>query len=158
VPRINRIGNVINGVEYIAFLRADKKHAYYQFKCRCGKLFTNTHNNVARGNTKSCGCGKLVNIKNSTHGMSTSKIYNVWRGMISRCTRPSHISYKNYGGRGIKVCEQWMQFENFINDMGCPIAKYDIDRIDNEKGYEPTNCRWATRAENTQNTRRQKNG
>lgn len=95
----------------------------------------------------SCGCAKkpspLVN----------SPTYHSWAGMKARCLNPRHESYKNYGGRGIAVCDRWMSFANFFADMGAKPEGLELDRIDNSKGYEPKNCRWTTRKQNIMNRR-----
>lgn len=84
---------------------------------------------------------------------SPSKIYRVWRNMLNRCHNPNVPAYKNYGGRGITVCESWEKFENFLADMGeQPVGK-TLDRINNDGNYEPGNCRWATPAEQIRNRR-----
>jgi len=81
--------------------------------------------------------------------------YQSWRGLIHRCTQDSNIGYKNYKGRGIKVCDRWLAFENFLEDMGeKPTPKHSIDRINNDGDYEPSNCRWVTQATQVQNSRR----
>lgn len=80
-----------------------------------------------------------------------------WQNMKARCSRPSHPQYHNYGGRGISVCDQWMTFEGFLADVGRrPGSGYSLERVDNDKGYEPGNVRWATRVERMRNTRRTK--
>lgn len=95
-------------------------------------------------------------ISQTTHGLSKTPEYKVWHGMLKRCNDPSHYAYKDYGGRGITVCERWERFENFYEDM-CPrpYPKATLDRIDNNKGYSKENCRWADFSTQNCNTRAQ---
>jgi hypothetical protein len=89
-----------------------------------------------------------------THGMSYSPEYKTWVNMISRCKYPSIRNYKWYGGRGIKVCDRWLTFKNFYEDMGNrPSGKFTLERIDNDGNYEPDNCIWALATDNKNNTR-----
>lgn len=89
-----------------------------------------------------------------THKMSYSKVYRTWVAMLSRCRNPNDNNYIHYGGRGITVCEKWNKFENFFSDMGdLPFYEAQLDRINNESGYSPENCRWVTASQNCRNKR-----
>ncbi len=108
---------------------------------------------IKSGHAKSCGCRP----KNQTHGHckdgGKNKMYRAWASMLSRCNNPRHKSYPSYGGRGIKVCERWMAFLNFVGDMGNPKPHESLDRINNDGDYQPSNCRWATAKEQMRNRR-----
>lgn len=101
---------------------------------------------------------ELISERNRKHGGRGMREYNAWQAMIQRCRNANHQAFKNYGGRGILVCDRWQRsFENFIADVGPrPSASHSLDRIDNERGYEPSNCRWATKSEQSKNTRPRK--
>lgn len=90
------------------------------------------------------------------HGMTNSPTYRVWRNMHSRCENPNTPYYGEYGGRGIKVCERWFKFQNFLDDMGEKPEGESIDRVDNDKGYNPTNCKWSTPKEQAVNRRKRR--
>lgn len=124
--------------------------------CVCGKTAVVPSIALRYGTTKSCGCyrSEVLSAKAKTHGMSRTKTYETWCKMISRCTSPSAVQYKHYGKRGISVCPRWEKFENFLADMGTRPAGTTLDRINNDGNYEPSNCRWATQSEQTNNTRR----
>lgn len=127
--------------------------ALWNCVCECGNTTTVYSDKLRRGCTKSCGCLKL-NV-NRSHGMHKSPEYTAWAAMKSRCTNPKTVGYHNYGGRGISVCERWLNsFEAFISDMGKrPSSKHSIDRIDNDGNYEPGNCRWTVMIVQRNNTR-----
>lgn len=126
--------------------------------CICGKEKVIPGSDLKKNKTKSCGClhDEGNNIKHGhTKGGKLSKIYMTWARMIQRCTNPNNEYYNNYGGRGIIVCKRWFKFPNFLKDMREPPTKnHSIDRINNNKNYYKSNCRWATprqQARNKQN-------
>lgn len=122
--------------------------AVWRFRCDCGKELTALAANARYGTTKSCGCLRIK------HGMNGTKEYHSWIGMLSRCRDPNNAGYKDYGGRGITVCDRWTKFENFFADMGLkPSPSHSIDRIDNNGNYEPSNCKWSTPEEQSNNQR-----
>lgn len=126
-------------------------------KCDCGTETTYAARDLKRGNLYSCGCqrSRRISEKNKTHGMSRHPAWAVWHSMKQRCMDPNHKAWKNYGGRGITVCGRWAEsFEAFWEDMGPTYQPgLEIDRIDNNRGYEPGNCRWTTRKVNARNRR-----
>lgn len=121
---------------------------HYKCQCECGTVRKVTGSSLRMGRSTHC---KKCNVK--THGMTYTKTFRIWRNMIGRCSNKNHKNYPYYGGRGIKVCNRWMKFENFFVDMGeCP-PKLQIDRIDVNGNYEASNCRWTTAAINMANRR-----
>ena len=130
-------------------------------ECDCGGEALVLTSNLKRGNTTSCGCIKkiIASKRATTHGLSKTLAYKTWLGIRARCTRPTHPSYKDYGAKGVQVWDEWANSaEQFIADVGQPPSPdYSLDRIDNKKGYEPGNVRWATtidQANNKSNNRR----
>ena len=120
--------------------------------CDCGKQTVVKKGHLKNGHTKSCGC-KICTLPK--HGMRHTPEYRVWVGIRERCYKSYTASYPLYGGRGIKVCDRWLNsFENFFVDMGKkPTSKHSIERNDPDGDYEPSNCRWATSYEQSRNQR-----
>lgn len=124
--------------------------------CDCGKALSVRKRAVQTGHTTSCGCfhSERVAGNNYRHGLSRTAIYGIWIGMWTRCTKPGHDSYPDYGGRGITICDRWKVFTNFAADMGPrPSPRHSLDRMNNDGNYEPSNCRWATPKQQANNTR-----
>ena len=132
--------------------------------CDCGRVTLSSTSNLRSGISASCGCigrakaADRARQRSTKHGHSArgrlSPTYISWAAMWGSCTHPSVNSFKDYGGRGITVCERWENFENFLADMGSrPSPKHSIDRINNDGNYEPGNCRWATLKEQAANKR-----
>lgn len=127
-------------------------------RCECGKLHEAVSHALTSGHTKSCGCWKEErNISTpESHGHAKrgfkSPTYYSWSAMWTRCTNPRVKSFKDYGGRGIRVCDRWQDFENFLVDMGERPEGRTLDRKNVNGDYEPSNCRWATRKEQAMNT------
>jgi len=137
-------------------------HHLWLFKCDCGKERIIRKGHVVHGNTKSCGCIRSNNINGKKHGMYKTRFYRVWRNMKTRCFNKKHEAYKNYGGRGIIVCDRWLKFENFRDDMYKNYLKHinkygekqtTIDRINNDKNYYLENCEWSTYKKQANNRR-----
>lgn len=128
------------------------KYVTYKCECDCGVIKNIRSGDLQRdyGSTTSCGCSTNV-----THGLSRMPEYKIWKSMIERCGNLNFKSYKDYGGRGITVCDEWIKsFETFIKDMGLrPTPFHSIDRIDNNGNYEPGNCKWSTKVEQGRNMR-----
>ena len=139
---------------------ADKgKFGHVQWMCHssCGSVRPVEETALRRGHTKSCGCASRESVigRSTTHGGASSPEYRVWAALKDRCLNPKDKGYYRYGGRGISVCEDWKtSFACFLADMGPrPSSEHSIERVDNSKGYSPSNCVWATATRQTRNTR-----
>lgn len=154
------LGQVFHRLTVTAMTRAGPKNRIACIcTCQCGGVKTVLKENLTSGRQVSCGCwnaekaaahGARIALR---HGMHKTRTYGIWAQMKRRCQTPSNGAYERYGARGVTVCERWQAFEAFVADMGeCP-AGLTLDRIDNTRGYEPGNCRWATWSQQAFNRR-----
>jgi hypothetical protein len=142
------------------------RNVVWEFACDCGKAVSRSGRSVCSGRTKSCGClrsevvAQLNTSRHRVHGESGRNMtpeYRAFCGMWTRCGNSRTKDFRLYGERGITVCRRWKSYSNFLNDMGRkPSPKHSLDRIDNSKGYRPSNCRWATAKEQARNSRKVK--
>lgn len=160
MPRIiNRVGSRFGRLVVESLSRKNAKgQSFWNCRCDCGNTKEVFGGNLNSGNIKSCGCLRSEG-NNSKHGHSKngkqSREYICWVSMKGRCLNPSNNRFHQYGGRGITVCQRWVDsFENFLSDMGPkPSPRHSINRIDNSKGYSPENTVWSTEAEQQRNKR-----
>ena len=162
--RVDITGNKFGRLTVVKYAETNKhRQAMWLCSCECGGRVVTSGISLRQGLTRSCGClhteaSRKPNRRTHGHAAPDSRrtrTYNIWNNMKQRCCNPTASSYINYGGRGIRVCERWVSsYENFLADMGeCP-PTYEIDRIDNDGNYEPTNCRWVTKKQNNASGRR----
>lgn len=148
--RENYIGKVYTN--YTVVLKTEKE-GIYECRCKCGNVRNVAIGDLKRGAVKSCGCWMFE--QGRAHGKTGTREHRIWKAIKTRCTNPNQPAFKYYGARGITMHEKYANsFLAFLNDVGpCPSEKHSIDRIDNEKGYEPGNLRWATTKEQANNKR-----
>lgn len=158
---INLQGQVYGRFTVLSFDERQKGRSRWFCQCQCGKIRSVDCANLRSGHSKSCGClsSEIVIKRNTTHGKNRTVEYTTWARMKTRCYDPNGSQYKNYGNRGIRVCDRWLNsFENFLADMGKrPSNQHSIERKNNNGNYEPKNCKWALPIEQANNTRKNKN-
>lgn len=158
MPLKDLIGQRFGRLTVTEYVGTNKtRHSLWKCRCDCGNEIVVAGGNLKKGNTKSCGClhneGRKPN-----HGMANTKIYRVWIGIKKRCLNTNSTDYKDYGGRGIKVCSEWLDdFQSFYDYVSklehFGEEGYTLDRIDNSGNYEPNNVRWADRNTQARNKR-----
>ena len=129
---------------------------FWLCRCECGNTVSVWSGNLQSGNSKSCGCGRddAARMNQRTHGLSNTFEHRIWKNMRRRCNAPTCRIYKHYGGRGIRVCERWDSFENFLADMGdAPSRDYSLERKDPDGHYCPENCIWIPKRKQSRNRR-----
>lgn len=155
----NLKGQKYNKLKVLEFAEIKNGHTFWKCLCDCGNTLNAEAYNLKSSHTKSCGCEKTRLIKEKVEN-SWTKVdeYKVYSGMLSRCNNPNNKSYINYGDRGIKVCKKWSEqrygFLEFYKSVGRrPTKHHEIERLDNNRGYEPGNCAWVIRDVNAKNKR-----
>jgi len=149
-------GKIYSRLTVLHLVKTTKHGTQWSCRCICEGIIDVLGHNLKSGNTRSCGCFNKKRIREALrkHGLSGSRVWGAWQNMLRRCYSVKDISYKNYGGRGVTVCARWrtsLQF--FVEDMGPPPPDMTLDRIDNNKSYEPGNCRWTTHTRQQRNRR-----
>lgn len=127
------------------------KKTMWECRCDCGTVKQVDVCSLVTGSTISCGCALKEAI--TKHGGWNKSSYNTWRAMIRRCTKPADKDFPRYGGQGITVCVEWLNYQTFASDMGEPTGTETLDRIDPYGNYKPSNCRWASLPVQARNTR-----
>jgi hypothetical protein len=162
VNKTNLVGRRFGRLVIVEYSHKVRHQTYWKGLCDCGRIAVTRIDGLNSGRCSSCGClrkeraSAATKKRLTTHGKTVGgvqRIYRIWRNMINRCHNKNVEAYKNYGARGIIVCDRWKDFSAFLLDMGEPALHMTLDRINNDDGYNKGNCRWATRKEQSNNTR-----
>ncbi len=150
------IGTMVGNLTVISGKISQNGRSKYLVRCQCGTEKYVAAYYIKNGKISSCGCKKIADFTKrvTKHGLSKAPEYQIWHAMKRRCLDPKNPAYADYGGRGIQVCDRWLQFENFYADMGPKPEGLSLERIDNNLGYSKLNCKWATHKEQMSNTRK----
>lgn len=145
IPHVNirdHAGRKFYRLTFIEYSHSVDGNAHWWCECECGVRKTVAATAVMRTKNPVRSCGCLAEEVRTTHGQTYTKTYAAWKAMRQRCENPNRIGHKRYGGRGIKVCDRWLVFENFLADMKEKPRGTTLERLDNDRGYEPGNCEW----------------
>lgn len=158
LPRIDLVGQRFERLLVLFESERRGAHRYWFCQCDCGNEKVVRHGHLLSGRTRSCGCLCTIGLGRRQHGNPylgpKTHTYKIWSGLIKRCYDAKAENFHLYGGRGITVCERWHSFEAFLTDMGeRPSKELTIERLDNERGYEPGNCAWRTKKDQANNRR-----
>lgn len=154
---MTQVGDVFGCLTF----RERLNRVWSMYTCSCGAIVKRRRGDVVSGRTRSCGhirqeTYRALAKSKAIHGMRYTPTYKTWSAMRERCLRTTHKAYNHYGGRGIDICERWSEFSNFLSDMGIRPEGKSLERKNNNLGYTPDNCVWATPLEQGRNKRNNK--